>query len=215
MYGLGHDLGGAGRACRGGAGAAHGMRIAVLGVGLIGGSIGLAARRHVEDAEVVGYGRSAERLDRARELGAIDSVAPTLEEALDGAEPCFACAPVGALPDQVRAALAAAPVRLRGHRRGLHQGARWWASIDDQRFVGGHPIAGAETSGVEHARADLFQDAVWYLTPARELLRPALRAPPPLREGDRGPAGGARPRNPRPSAWPCSATCRTCWPTCW
>ena len=37
--------------------------------------------------------------------------------------------------------------------------------IDDPRFVGGHPIAGAETAGVEHARADLFQDAVWYLTP--------------------------------------------------
>ena len=39
------------------------------------------------------------------------------------------------------------------------------AAVDDPRFVGGHPIAGAETSGVEHARADLFQGAVWYLTP--------------------------------------------------
>ena len=44
-------------------------------------------------------------------------------------------------------------------------------AIDDPRFVGGHPIAGAETSGVEHARADLFQDAVWYLTPTETHLR--------------------------------------------
>ena len=65
------------------------MRIAILGVGLIGGSIGLAARRHVAGAEVVGFGRSPERLARARELGAIDVAAGSLEEALDGADACF------------------------------------------------------------------------------------------------------------------------------
>src|SRR5918992_2346000 len=84
------------------------MRIAVLGVGLIGGSIGLAARELVEDAEGVGFGRSPERLRRALELGAVDAVAGSLEEAVEGAEACFACAPVGALPAQVAAALAAA-----------------------------------------------------------------------------------------------------------
>ena len=53
------------------------MRIAVLGVGLIGGSIGLAAHRCLEGAHVTGYGRSRERLERARELGAIDVAADT------------------------------------------------------------------------------------------------------------------------------------------
>ena len=101
-------VGGARGAGAGGAGAARRMRIAVLGVGLIGGSVGLAARRFVAGAEVVGYGRDAARLERARELGAIDAAAGSLEEALDGAAVCFACAPVGALPDQVDAALAAA-----------------------------------------------------------------------------------------------------------
>ena len=72
---------------------------------------------------VAGFGRSPERLERARELGAIDVAAGSLEEALDGAEACFCCAPVGSLPAQVGAALAAAPRRLRGHRRGLGQGA--------------------------------------------------------------------------------------------
>ena len=140
------------------------MRIAVLGVGLIGGSIGLAAKEYVEDAEVVGFGRSPERLQSALELGAVDVVAGSPDEALKGAEACFACAPVGALPEQVAAALAAASgdcvvSDVGSTKREL------LAAVEDERFIGGHPIAGAETSGVEHARADLFQGAVWYLTP--------------------------------------------------
>jgi prephenate dehydrogenase len=140
------------------------MRIAILGVGLIGGSIGLAAREHVEGAQVVGFGRRAERLERARELGAIDRVAGSPAEALDGADLCFACAPVGVLPELVREALRAAgpdcAVSDVGSTKQDLVGA-----VRDPRFVGGHPIAGAETAGVEHARADLFQGAVWYLTP--------------------------------------------------
>ena len=140
------------------------MKIAVLGVGLIGGSIGLAAHERVEGAEVTGYGRHAGRLRAALERGAIDRAAGSVEEALDGAEICFACAPVGALPGLVSAALAAAGpdcvvTDVGSTKQGLLEG------IEDERFVGGHPIAGAETAGVEHARADMFQGAVWYLTP--------------------------------------------------
>jgi prephenate dehydrogenase len=140
------------------------MRIAVLGVGLIGGSIGLAAHEHVEDAEVVGFGRDPGRLRTAVELGAIDRAAESIEAAVEDADLCFACAPVGALPELVRAALAAAGedcvvTDVGSTKQGL------LGEIDDPRFVGGHPIAGAETAGVEHARADLFQGAVWYLTP--------------------------------------------------
>jgi prephenate dehydrogenase len=140
------------------------VRIAVLGVGLIGGSIGLAAREHVEDAEVVGFGRDPSRLRRAVELGAIGHAAGSLEEALDGADLCFACAPVGALPELVDSALAAAGPGTLVTDVGSTKG-ELLRRIDDPRFVGGHPIAGAETAGVEHARADLFQGAVWYLTP--------------------------------------------------
>ena len=140
------------------------MRIAVLGAGLIGGSIGLAARERLDDAEVAGWGRSPERLERARELGAIDVAAGSLEAAVDGADACFCCAPVGALPDQIAAALAAAPPGCVVSDVGSVKHAIV-AGVDDERFVGGHPIAGAETAGVEHARADLFDGAVWYLTP--------------------------------------------------
>jgi prephenate dehydrogenase len=140
------------------------MRLAVLGVGLIGGSIGLAAKEHVEGAEVVGFGRDPERLRLARERGAIDRAAGSLEDAVEGAELCFACAPVGALPELVRAALDASGedtlvTDVGSTKQDLV------SRTPDPRFVGGHPIAGAETAGVEHARADLFQNAVWYLTP--------------------------------------------------
>jgi prephenate dehydrogenase len=140
------------------------MRIAVLGVGLIGGSIGLAARSHVEDAEVVGFGRDPDHLARARELGAIDTTAGSVEEAVAGCDLCFACAPVGALPELVGRALGAAGPRCAVTDVGSTKQALLRA-IDDSRFIGGHPIAGAETAGVAHARADLFQGAVWYLTP--------------------------------------------------
>jgi len=140
------------------------MRIAVLGVGLIGGSIGLAARERIEDVEVVGFGRDRARLRTALERGAIDRAADTVPDALEGADLCFACAPVGALPALVQAALAAAgPDTLVSDVGSTKQGLV--ADIEDSRFVGGHPIAGAETAGVEHARADLFDGAVWYLTP--------------------------------------------------
>ena len=84
------------------------MRIAVFGVGLIGGSIGLAARKQVEGAEVVGFGRRPERLEQAQQLGAIDRVGDSLEDALVDAQACFVCGPVGALRQQVGQALGAA-----------------------------------------------------------------------------------------------------------
>ena len=140
------------------------MKVAVLGVGLIGGSIGLAAHEHVEEAEVVGFGRDSERLLRAVELGAIDRAADSLPAAVDGAELCFACAPVGALEPLVREALDAAGAGCVVSDVGSTK-QQLLAAVDDPRFVGGHPIAGAETAGVEHARADLFRGAVWYLTP--------------------------------------------------
>ncbi len=139
------------------------MRVAVLGVGLIGGSIGMAARE--QGCEVVGFGRSAKRLETARERGAIDHVAGSLEEALERAEACFACGPVGSLPQQVQAALEAAGEDCVVSDVGSTK-AHVVGGIADERFVGGHPVAGAETSGVENARADLFEGAAWYLTPS-------------------------------------------------
>lgn len=140
------------------------MRVALLGVGLIGGSIGLAARGRVEESEVVGWDPDPGALSSALELGALDRTVDSAEDALAGAGACFLAAPVDALPTLLRRALTAAPddcvVTDVGSTKRLVA-----ASTEDGRFVGGHPVAGAESSGVENARANLFDGAAWYLTP--------------------------------------------------
>ena len=137
--------------------------VAVLGVGLVGGSVGLAARDRL-DAEVRGFDPAPGVLDRALEHGAITTICGSPAEALAGAEAAFVAAPVRALPGVVGEALAAAGpacvVTDVGSTKRELVGA-----VDDHRFIGGHPLAGAETAGVEHARAGLFDGATWYLTP--------------------------------------------------
>jgi prephenate dehydrogenase len=141
------------------------LRVAVLGVGLIGGSIGLAARGRA-DAEVCGYDPDAGVRAKALELGAIDSQAPDIAAAVAEADVVFVAAPVGALGESVRAALTAAGPDCVVSDVGSTKRALADAAADE-RFVGGHPLAGAETAGVEHAREDLFDGATWYLTPAK------------------------------------------------
>jgi prephenate dehydrogenase len=139
------------------------MRIAVVGVGLIGGSIALAARERL-GAEVSGVDRSADAIRAALDRGALDRACDSLPEALDGAEAAFVAVPVGALPSAVDAVLEAAAVDCVVSDVGSTKRAIV-AAHADSRFVGGHPLAGAESSGVEYARADLFDGATWYLTP--------------------------------------------------
>ena len=140
------------------------MRIAVLGVGLIGGSIGLAARARL-DAEVAGFDPDRELLDRATELGAIDAAHDSVASAVQDAELVFCAAPVLALPGLAAEALDAAGEDCAVTDVGSVKRDVIAALGSDSRFIGGHPLAGAETSGVESARADLFEGARWYLTP--------------------------------------------------
>jgi len=140
------------------------MRIAVLGVGLIGGSIGLAARRRLE-AGVVGFDPDAATLAKASEDGVIDTAAASVAEACEGAEVVFCAAPVAGLGDLCRAALDACGEETVVTDVGSTKRDIVAALGADERFIGGHPLAGAETSGVENARADLFEGARWYLTP--------------------------------------------------
>jgi prephenate dehydrogenase len=139
------------------------LNIAILGVGLMGGSVGLAARERL-GAEVRGYDPAPGALDAALEHGAISTACASPAEALEGATAAFVAAPVRALPGAVRDALAAAApacvvTDVGSTKRELV------GEVDDPRFIGGHPLAGAETAGVENARAGLFDGATWYLTP--------------------------------------------------
>jgi prephenate dehydrogenase len=140
------------------------MRIAVIGVGLIGGSVALAARQRL-GATVCGQDASPQALQDALARGALDVACATIPEAVDGAQAVFVAAPVGALPALVDEALAAAGADCVVTDVGSTKRAVV-AAHDDPRFVGGHPLAGAENAGVQHARADLFEHATWYLTPS-------------------------------------------------
>lgn len=141
------------------------MNVAILGIGLIGGSIGLAARERA-GAQICGYDPDAIVRDRALALGAIDMQAPDLAGAVRDADVVFVAAPVGALPATVSEALAYAGPQCVVSDVGSTKRALGLFA-EDQRFIGGHPLAGAETAGVEHARADLFEGATWYLTPTQ------------------------------------------------
>ncbi len=143
------------------------MRVAVLGVGLIGGSIGLAAGRRLA-ADVAGFDVASENLERAAELGAVDRSCESVEEAVDGAELIFCAAPVSALPELARAALVASGpdavvTDVGSTKRDLVASLSGESGLE--RFIGGHPLAGTETAGVAGARPDLFEGARWYLTP--------------------------------------------------
>jgi prephenate dehydrogenase len=146
------------------------LRVAILGVGLIGGSIGLAARARL-DAEVAGFDPEPRNVERALEMGALDRGAGSIGDAVDGAELTFCAAPVGALPELVAAAVRDAPAEaaisdVGSTKRELV--ARIAGTSGGDRFVGGHPLAGAETAGVANAREDLFEGARWYLTPTAD-----------------------------------------------
>jgi len=139
------------------------LRIALVGVGLIGGSIGLAARQRLA-ATVAGYDSDPAALELARERGAIDRPAETIADAVADAEAVFVAVPVSRLGEAVHTALATAPADAVISDVGSTKRAVV-AALDDPRFVGGHPLAGAETAGVRYAREDLFDGATWYLTP--------------------------------------------------
>jgi prephenate dehydrogenase len=142
------------------------MRIAVVGVGLIGGSIALAARQRLS-AEVTAFDLDRSALVTACERGAADAMGDSIAATVADADAAFVAVPVGVLAETVADVLSCAPdgcvVTDVGSTKRVVSGAH-----EDQRFVGGHPLAGAETAGIEHARADLFDGATWYLTPTAQ-----------------------------------------------
>ena len=190
-----------------------GVKLAVLGVGLIGGSIGLAARERVEGAEVVRLRPRSRAARPAQERGAIDRAATSIEDAVEDAQLSSPARPSARCRSWCAAALDASGDGHARHGRGLHE-ARPRAPHDDPRFVGGHPIAGAETRrrGARARRP----------VPGRGLVPDAARALGGLlyerlhrlRRGVRRAAGGGRRRDARPARGRRSATCRTCSPTC-
>ncbi len=140
------------------------MRIAVVGTGLIGASIGLAAKR-AGVARVAGFDPDGGALDVAAERGAIDDRAESIAHAVAEADLAVVAAPVASLPREVSAVLRASDSDTTVTDVGSTKGAVVDAAAGDPRFIGGHPVCGSEARGPDHARAELFQGATWFLTP--------------------------------------------------
>ena len=138
------------------------MRIAVVGTGLIGASVGLAAQRG--GASVVGWDVDDRALGVAAGRGAVEA-AGSLDEALARADLAVVAAPIAALPSQVAAVLAATGEETTVTDVGSTKASVVAAASGSSRFVGGHPIAGLESRGAEHASAGIFEGATWFLTP--------------------------------------------------
>ena len=139
-------------------------RLAVIGTGLIGASAALAAKR-AGRTEVVGYYPEAPALVSAVERGAVDTRAGSLDEAVAEAELAVVAAPVAQLAAQVRAVLEASPEGCTVTDVGSTKVGVCSAALGSGRFVGGHPVCGSEARGAEHASAELFDGATWFLTP--------------------------------------------------
>jgi prephenate dehydrogenase len=138
----------------------------------MGGSLGLALGG---SREVVGVDPDPEALRVALAVGAVDRSAGSVEEAAEGAGAVVLAAPMPALEGLARRALAAAPQGCLVTDLGSAKAALMAAlsPAERERFIGGHPVCGAERTGVAFARRDLFRGATWFLTPGAE-ARPEL-----------------------------------------
>lgn len=148
-------------------------RLAVIGVGLIGGSLARALREAGAVEEVIGTARRPASLERARELGVIDRGAGDPAEAAAGADMVVVAVPLGATEavlDAVRGVLApdAVVTDVGSVKRCVLETARSALGDAATRFVPGHPVAGTEKSGVEASFASLFRGRRVILTPGPE-----------------------------------------------
>ena len=140
-------------------------RLAVVGVGLMGGSLALAARSRAAVDEVVGFDSDPSVLDEALCLGVITEKASSPAEAAAYADLVVVAAPVRSIPGLVEECAAAEPRPRLISDLGSTKSAIIVNLSPAARsiFIGGHPICGAATSGVRHARADLFEGATYFL----------------------------------------------------
>ena len=145
------------------------MRLTIVGTGLIGASVGMAARS-LPDTHVIGFDASAAHVDLALERGAIDEGAASLEEAVRGGEVVLIATPVDRIADvceeiapyvgvhTVVTDVGSAKAEVVARADGLLGG----------RFVGGHPMAGSERHGPQAGDGTLFEGASWILTPTSQ-----------------------------------------------
>jgi prephenate dehydrogenase len=154
------------------------MKLAVIGVGLIGGSFALALKQARKVSKVVGVGRNAANLKLALERGIIDAIAPDPAAAARDADLVLVAAPVAQFP-AIFGSLAESKGLITdggSTKRDVIAAARKALGKRIARFVPAHPIAGAEKSGAAAAKAELFQHRRVVLTPLKENAKASVAA---------------------------------------
>lgn len=145
-------------------------RLSIIGLGLIGGSLGLALKRaQPPGIEIVGFDKSWEAGNKAKKLGAVDRVAPDLPSAVEGAAMIIVATPILS----IRKVMEEMAPHLREDCVVTDTGSTkaevlaWAGELlpEHVNFVGGHPMAGKETSGIAEAEAELFVDCPYCIVP--------------------------------------------------
>ncbi len=141
--------------------------VTLIGVGLLGGSLGLALKRRGLARRIRGVGHRPETMQKALAHGAIDEIAASVADAVPGSDLVVICTPAATVPaylDAVRplCGKTAVVTDVASTKRGICAHAkRAWAG--PYRFIGSHPMAGSEKFGPEHATADLFENTVCFV----------------------------------------------------
>jgi prephenate dehydrogenase len=140
-------------------------RVAVIGVGLMGGSLALAAQRHPDVEEVRGHDSDRGALADALERGVVSEAYGSVRDAVAGADVAVICTPVKDIPGLVEECLAAdPPPSLVTDMGSTKSGVIDSLSAEARhRFIGGHPMCGGETTGVRYARGNLYEGATYFL----------------------------------------------------
>jgi prephenate dehydrogenase len=145
-------------------------QITIVGTGLIGGSLGLALRKHKFAGRIIGCDRDA-TLQKARTRGAVDDGTSNPADAVHGSQLIVLATPVLAILDLIDRIGPALPARalitdVGSTKAAIVEGAsKVFGEHAARRFLAGHPMAGKESSGVDYADPDLFHNSVWFITP--------------------------------------------------
>ncbi|MCX7700582.1 MAG: prephenate dehydrogenase [Gemmataceae bacterium] len=153
-------------------------RLGIVGVGLMGGSVGLAARRSGQFDAILGYDASLSALQQATARGCIDQACPNLAELARSCDTIVIAAPVNLVADLVTQVAAVAPPETLLTDTGSTK-ERIVRNVEsllpaDRLFVGSHPLCGSEKHGPEAARGDLFDGRLVLLTPTPRTTPPAV-----------------------------------------
>jgi prephenate dehydrogenase len=145
------------------------QNVAIVGVGLIGGSLGLAIKKRLPGTHILGVGRNQDRLEMALQLGAIDDFRAGCDCGLEDQNLIILATPVenilAALPSLGKHLASGAIVTDVGSTKRAICNNAWGLLPHNVEFIGGHPVAGREAVGVENSHADLFVNAPYVICP--------------------------------------------------